>query len=188
MKSRYQHNLESGLVVLDKRHRLNCLLMSIMLNLNDKLSCCFLGDKEFFCLDQLYAGYNYTIEPLGAALTGFPIKIYEDNKYRRTEICDSHIAHVRRGHLSWINDGLRTFKPSYGIDYTNIENPRMEMNDVLLPDAKHDGWRMEFRDFGGIHCSSAVEVGSVVEPYAQVLWFDPEEYRKIEDISRIWNY
>ena len=64
------HHVDSGLVVVNKLEKLNGLLMSFMFNLNGKLQRCVYGDKEIFWLGQLYAGQDYSINPVDGGIIG----------------------------------------------------------------------------------------------------------------------
>ncbi|CCK70274.1 alpha-mannosyltransferase KNAG_0D05360 [Huiozyma naganishii CBS 8797] len=186
-KKKLPHNVETGLVTANKKSKMFGLVTSLMLNLNTKLRACFWGDKEFYWLGPLFAGVSYTIEPTPAALTGFPLRRYENDIYQNTTLCDTHIAHVRDHELSWINGGLRTFKPEANINYKNIENPPAKMSGCLIPDPAHGPWVREKRVFGHIHCAAVVEPDLDLTPYGEVIRFDEETQQRTDDISKIWN-
>ncbi|CCK72377.1 alpha-mannosyltransferase KNAG_0J02990 [Huiozyma naganishii CBS 8797] len=187
MEDRMKENVETGLVVVNKKEKFAGLVMTLMLSFNHKLQACFHGDKEFYWLGPLFAGQSYSIEPKGAALTGFPQKKYKDGKYVSTKLCDFHIAHVRGNELFWINGGLKEFKPDAGQDTHGYENKAWKMNGVLIPKQEQGSWNLEETDYGNTFCAEAVEVGSNKPPQGEVIWFDEKTYNKVNDIAKLWN-
>ncbi|CCK70055.1 alpha-mannosyltransferase KNAG_0D03070 [Huiozyma naganishii CBS 8797] len=187
VREHIRENVETGLVVVDKKNKLPGLLMALALNLSKKLNACMYGEKEFYWLGPYFSGMSYSIEAKGAALTGFPEKMYDGFQYVNTKLCDFHIAHVRGKELSWINGGLREFKPGSGGQDEGYENKPWRMNGLLIPDEKLNEWVQTKAGFGLTYCATAIEVGSDQSPSGEVIWFDEKTYNKINDISKLWN-
>ncbi|AEY94837.1 FAAR183Cp [Eremothecium gossypii FDAG1] len=104
---RYRHQVETGLVVLNRKQRLFSLVTSFMIHLNLRFSECFHGDKEVFWLGQLLTGNEYSIHPMPAAIIG---ELQQgERKLAATEyrICSTQIAHPDTdGTVLWINGGM----------------------------------------------------------------------------------
>ncbi|AGO10176.1 AaceriAAR183Cp [[Ashbya] aceris (nom. inval.)] len=104
---RYRHQVETGLVVMNRKEKLFSLVTSLMLHLNLRFTECFHGDKELFWLGQLLSGKEYSIHPMPAAIIGE----IQRGKWKligtEYKICSTQIAHPDTdGTILWVNGGL----------------------------------------------------------------------------------
>ncbi|CAI4064826.1 hypothetical protein SKDZ_09G1480 [Saccharomyces kudriavzevii ZP591] len=206
------HHVDSGLVVVNKLEKLNGLLMSFMLNLDGKMQRCVYGDKEIFWIGQLYAGQDYSINPVDGSIIG-PVNIQTDDVdgslKENYHICSAQIAHSDlENQLLWINGGLKTCKisnsaqddfqrePDYFKSRYNEESSLQKIYDaplnvegLIIPDVSVNPW-MQIKECSNyMYCAYATNdkhTNSKLDE-GRVIRFSDEKLRYINDISRIWN-
>ncbi|AJP39451.1 AHL_G0027210.mRNA.1.CDS.1 [Saccharomyces cerevisiae] len=206
------HHVDSGLVVVNKLEKLNGLLMSFMLNLDGKLQRCVYGDKEIFWLGQLYAGQDYSINPVDGSIIG-PVNEQSGNDNGYTSgnyyICSTQIAHSdSKNKLLWVNGGLKTCKiPNSAEDdfgkepeyfksrYEDVSELKrlydapLNVEGLIVPDVSVHPW-MQIKECSNyMYCAySTDDIHTNSEPDAgRLITFTEKELRYINDISRTWN-
>ncbi|KAH3898846.1 alpha-1,3-mannosyltransferase MNN1 SCDLUD_005185 [Saccharomycodes ludwigii] len=116
----FLHHIDSGLVVMNRKKKLNSLLSSFILNLSAKASRCVYGDKEMFWLGPLFQlDTQVSIIPSDGAVVGSRV---QDRKTSLTgedeqdtniiEVCGTQLAHIypKNKKILWTNGGLKTCK------------------------------------------------------------------------------
>lgn len=102
------HEVESGVVVMDKGRHLFGLLMICLLNMGsfkEEMHTWTHGDKETFWIGLEIVGETYEIHP------ELPGSIGRIDKIDDERLCHGHLAHFDRvGNLLWFNDGLAQAK------------------------------------------------------------------------------
>ncbi|CAI6405617.1 CFF_HP2_G0007250.mRNA.1.CDS.1 [Saccharomyces cerevisiae] len=206
------HHVDSGLVVVNKLEKLNGLLMSFMLNLDGKLQRCVYGDKEIFWLGQLYAGQDYSINPVDGSIIG-PVNEEPENddghKSGMYYICSTQIAHSdSKNRLLWVNGGLKTckilnsaeddfgrepeyFKSRYGdiSKLKRIYDASLNVEGLIVPDVSVHPW-MQIKECSNyMYCAYATGDGHTNSELdeGRLITFTEKELRYINDISRTWN-
>ncbi|CAI2051148.1 hypothetical protein SEUBUCD646_0I01580 [Saccharomyces eubayanus] len=206
------HHVDSGLVVVNKREKINGLLMSFMLNLDGKMQRCVYGDKEIFWLGQLYAGQDYSINPVDGSVIG-PVDGQTGNDGESSNsnyyICSAQIAHSdSENQLLWTNGGLKTCKipnsaendfqrePDYFKDRYNevstlkgIYDAPLHVEGLIVPDVSVNQW-MQIKECSNyMYCAYATgdkHINSELDA-GRVIRFDDEKLKYINDISQVWN-
>ncbi|CDO94630.1 unnamed protein product [Kluyveromyces dobzhanskii CBS 2104] len=212
----HQHNLESGLLAINKNKHIIGLAIATFLNISPKVGGCGWGDKEFFWLGLLVSGQQYSIYDVDASAVGVP----EQKKFTEKggpsddyQICSLQVAHTSyENHLLWINGGSQYCKKpeAFEDDWKNIEGLRNSFSDdkekamdaysdivnieaAIIPDTKGGDWgREDQRCKGYFWCG---KFSTKVKPYTynkvinkgKLIYFDEDELRYIEKINSIWN-
>ncbi|BAP73768.1 alpha-1,3-mannosyltransferase [Kluyveromyces marxianus] len=133
----HQHNLESGLLAINKKEHIMSMIISTVLNISPKIGGCAWGDKEFFWLGLLLSGHRYSIYDVEACAVGIPeVKPNEnenENDLKKAQqICSLQVGHTSYDkHLLWLNGGsqLCKFPEKFEIDWESIESIRKEFHD-----------------------------------------------------------
>ena len=109
---RYLHNIDSGLMVLDKSKGFVGILQGLFMHVILIFSSCSYGDKEFYWLGQLFMGEEFSVDPYGGGVFGSIRETYDKNKHTTVyKICGGQIAHCDGNNkLSWVNGGLALCK------------------------------------------------------------------------------
>lgn len=110
-QTRYFHYMESGVVVVDRRKYWHGVLLSLHLPYIQSTAIASWGDKEYFWLSMLLAGYDgFHFNKYWSATVG---EVNEDDKdptHSRLprKICSGHPAHIldETDELVWINSGI----------------------------------------------------------------------------------
>ncbi|CAI4065416.1 hypothetical protein N7582_003028 [Saccharomyces uvarum] len=203
------HHVDSGLVVVNKREKINGLLMSFMLNLDGKMQRCVYGDKEIFWLGQLYAGQDYSINPVDGGVIG-SVNELTDNDGEASSgkyyICSAQIAHSdSKSQLLWTNGGLKTCKipnsaeddfqrePDYFKSRYNevsalegIYDAPLRVEGLIVPDVSVNQW-MQIKECSNyMYCAYATGDNPELDA-GRVIRFDDEKLKYINDISQVWN-
>lgn len=201
------HHIDSGLIVINKKTKLNGLLMSFYANLDNRLRTCFYGDKEIVWLGELIAGENYSIDPMEGGILG-PINREDNEDVYTYSICGSQIGHVSRGgKLMWSNGGLRTckFYNTAADDFEtdeeyftsrykssaklqNIYDSPLVIDGVIIPAPTNDPWIQIKECSQYMYCAFATRfkldrtggVGHLIE-------FGKSARTVYKDISQLWN-
>lgn len=201
------HHIDSGLIVINKKTKLNGLLMSFYANLDMRLRTCFYGDKEIVWLGELIAGENYAIDPMEGGILG-PINREDNGDEDKYSICGSQIGHVsREGKLMWSNGGLRTckfyntaakefesdeeyFTSRYksSANLQTIYDSPLVIDGVIIPAASNDPWIQIKECSQYMYCAFATRfklgrtggMGHLIE-------FDKSSRTTYKDISLLWN-
>lgn len=201
------HHVDSGLIVINKKTKLNGLLMSFYANLDNRLRTCIYGDKEIVWLGELIAGEDYSIDPMEGGILG-PINREDHGEVNKYSICGSQIGHVnRKGKLMWSNGGLRTckFYNTAAADFESDEDyftsryksssnlqriydSPLVIDGVIIPDPHNDPWIQIKECSKYMYCAFATRgktdksggIGNLIE-------FDKSARITFKDISQLWN-
>lgn len=196
------HHIDSGLVVFNKKNKINGLLTSFFLNLDARLSTCVYGDKEITWLGELMAGEEYSIEPMEGGNVG-PLNA-NDGKY---SICATQIAHINSNNkLMWTNGGLKTckfydtavndfannekyFKSRYN-DPTSLQrvyDSSLVIDAVIVPEAVEGSWMQidECRNY--MYCSFAEDKTEKRKGKGHLVKYGKEDRILFKKISELWN-
>ncbi|CCK71165.1 alpha-mannosyltransferase KNAG_0G01070 [Huiozyma naganishii CBS 8797] len=196
------HQVDSGLVVINKHKQLHSLLLAFQLHLSGVFEKCVHGDKEFFWLGPLLSGVDYTIDPLGSSVIG---QFYEDNG--KTGICAPQMSHLNDfDQLMWTNGGLKICKfkgaaandfDKYPDFFTNrystvdnldsIYNSPLAIEGAIVPDPESLPW-MQTRECQQFRfCAYAVSDESGGNTVGKRVIFNPVDAAKYNEISFVWN-
>ena len=112
---RFAHNVDSGLMVLNKGKNFSGILEGLFMHVILIFSTCSYGDKEFYWLGQLFMGEEFSVDPYGGGVVG-PIEETYDEERQTTvyKVCGGQIAHCDNDNkLSWVNGGLTLCKSKF---------------------------------------------------------------------------
>ena len=212
----HQHNLESGLLAINKNEHIISMVISTVLNISPKIGGCGWGDKEFFWLGLLVSGHHYSIYDVDASAVGIPDlkdREKEDELKEAQEICSTQVGHTSYDkHLLWLNGGsqLCKFRDKFDSDWEEFENIRKEFHDnkekarqaydsvmpieaAIIPDVNIGRWAHKDR-----RCNAYVWCGEYYEkikPYTynkkivkgELIHFEQAEIQHIRRLNTIWN-
>ncbi|ODV58629.1 glycosyltransferase family 71 protein, partial [Ascoidea rubescens DSM 1968] len=110
----FNHNMESGIVVLDKYKYFNGILLSLVLQFWRPITANIHGEKELYWLSQLIVGndqfqfnknYAVSIGKLSPTTNEF-------SKIKANELCSTHPGHISDDNatLLWFNSGFLNCK------------------------------------------------------------------------------
>ncbi|ODV94169.1 hypothetical protein PACTADRAFT_34979 [Pachysolen tannophilus NRRL Y-2460] len=125
-----KHQMESGLLLMNKKQYLSGILISIQLNFFKLIKVRLHGEKDLIWMGQLYAGnYNYKFNNNFAVAVGelTPLQAFDDSKMVARELCSTHPGHILDSDgktLAWMNSGFLKCKKinSYQNDFQyNLE-------------------------------------------------------------------
>ncbi|CCD23008.1 alpha-mannosyltransferase NDAI_0A08550 [Naumovozyma dairenensis CBS 421] len=158
----FQHNnVDSGVVMLNKKQKMGGLLMGFFLHLDAKMKKCVSGDKEMFWLGNLLAGQDYSIAKSYGSIAGNVGSMGDGKEGESTlYICSTQVAHVDKDdNILWVNGGLNTcklphlaqkdfdaspeyFKQRFGsvTNLQNIYNNRVKLDGLIKPDGQLNKW------------------------------------------------
>lgn len=190
-----RHQMDSGLLAVDKSKHLMPLMAGVFLNLAPKLSKCTHGDKETFWLAFLLTNHAYRFHPEEASAIG------EDDG--SGEVCSVQLGHTSsHGTLLWFNSGFRVCKFADAIDtdwegypkeylhetFASIQEAReyyesmTNIKAAVLPDISVNPWTGGFADLCiGYRYCARVSPGS-----GQLINFNVEEQKKMREIGNAW--
>lgn len=196
------HHVDSGLVVFNKKNKINGLLMSFFLNLDARLSTCVYGDKEITWLGELLAGEEYSIDPMEGGIVG-PLN-GNDGKY---SICATQIAHINKDNkLMWTNGGLKTckFYNTAANDFANNEkyfksryndparlqrvyDSSLVIDAVIIPEPVDGSWMQidECRNY--MYCSFAEDKKENRKSKGHLVKYGKEDRILFKKLSELWN-
>lgn len=211
----YNHQLDSGLLVLNKKKHIMGLLISAILNISPKVGGCSYGDKEFFWLGLLVAGHLYSIYDVDASAIGKSKQTHSIQKgdaYDQYEINSSQLAHTSYDHkLLWVNSGTvyckhpqlfeddwdkhDLFREDFGNDKelaSRVYSDIVEFDRAIIPDHRSSDW---FRSDG--RCDGHFRVARYTvkpKPYSynkkitkgEMFGFGKEELENARAIDKIW--
>ncbi|CCF60480.1 hypothetical protein KAFR_0K01260 [Kazachstania africana CBS 2517] len=104
------HQVDSGLVILNRKKKLNAMLMSFLLHLLPETQVCFHGDKELFWIGPLFMDEPFSVHPTDPGLAG-QIFVRNNENEVQNQICSSQIVHSDLNHnILWVNGGLKVCK------------------------------------------------------------------------------
>ncbi|CUS23644.1 LAQU0S11e01024g1_1 [Lachancea quebecensis] len=190
-----RHQMDSGLLAIDKSKHAMPLMAGVFLNLAPKLSKCTHGDKEVFWLAFLLTNHAYRFHPEEASAIG------EDNG--SGEVCSVQLGHTStHGTLLWFNSGFRVCKFADAIDIDWEGHPKDYLHETFatiqeareyyesmtrikvaaLPDISVNPWAGGFADLciGYRYCAK-VSPGS-----GQLISFSAEEQENLREIGEAW--
>lgn len=212
----HQHQLESGLLVINKRKHIMGLLVSTVLNISPKVGGCSWGDKEFFWLGLLVAGHRYSIYDVDAGAVGKVQQtqfIKNGDSHDRFEINSAQVAHTSYDHkLLWINGGSMYCKKKdrFEGDWEQIETLRKDFKDdkeranfaytdvididsAIVPDQKSGDWGKRDERCSGYFWAARYSVKP--KPYSynkkivkgDLFRFSKDELEHIKKLNKVWN-
>ncbi|KAH3899165.1 alpha-mannosyltransferase SCDLUD_004594 [Saccharomycodes ludwigii] len=201
----YLHQLESGLVVINKQMHYFATVISTILNLSNDIGECAWGDKEYFWLGFLALGnnstHNYKFYPNEASGVGEEIKqVYN----RNVNIYDKRICSVQVGHTSyadpethllWLNGGAYNCKFHDNIKDlpegiteegdNSLGDSIIKINSYIIPDRTGVNFFRENWACNGYNwCARYYELDNVV--HGEWGDFNPKEIEWINSILRKW--
>lgn len=202
------HNLDSGLVIVNKKKKLSSLIMSFMMNLNAKIQRCVYGDKELFWLGQFFSNENYAFSPIEGSIIGFikePVSINNQNSTVEFKICGTQMAHSdENDNLIWTNGGLRMCKNPLMADSDFEQNPEyfkskfgsidalksyykkpLKINGLIIPNITVQPWERELECKEYSYCATVTSHSDNIS--GKLVKFKPSVLRHINEISLIWN-
>lgn len=213
-ENNHQHQMESGLVAIDKSQHIMPLVISTILNMSKKIGGCGHGDKEFFWLGFMVSGHRYSFYDVEAAAVGKLIEKESEDKLRqeqRSEICNIQLAHMSYDdHLLWLNGGSQNCKFDVAEDdwnnekfgftknYNNVDELKkeyasfLEVEHAVIPTEKGGGWgKIDGRCKGYVWCA---RYSSYIKEYTysnrvnigKLVKFDEEEKKYIDSLNKIW--
>ncbi|SCU80221.1 LADA_0B05776g1_1 [Lachancea dasiensis] len=200
------HNVDSGLVVMNKTKMLSSLIMAFFMNLDSKISGCVYGDKELFWLAPLFNGKNYTIHPMDGAAIGSVQTDHTsaDGGASKYQICSTQMGHVSENQeLLWTNGGLKTckvlnaaqrdfddkpayFEPRYGnaqMLQSLYEKP-LSVEGFIIPDTSSDPWFKANECCEYAYCAAVRTQGGAK---GEMAIFDENTAGYLNEISHVWN-
>ena len=202
------HNVDSGLVVLHKTERLSGLLISFIMNLDQKASNCIYGDKELFWLGQLFSGNDYAIDPLDGAAVG-RVNLTHDkvSGHQKYEICATQMGHGSSdGRLLWTNGGLKACKikgaahidferkPEHFEQHFGTEEKLQALYDLplsiegyIIPNISRNAWLKGQDCLEYSYCASLLVEDQKEPPLGTVVVFDDDYSQQLNELSKIWN-
>ncbi|CAG58256.1 uncharacterized protein GVI51_C03795 [Nakaseomyces glabratus] len=195
------HNIDSGIIVLNKKQKLHSLIMGEIFYTNGRFGRCAYGDKEMFMMGAFATGADFIIDPRDAGIIG-PIGYNIDQ--RVNFICSAQMGHLdENNRVLWSNGGLRFCKfPDFAKkDYTpknqdyfiqkyqsydnmaRIYKTKVEITGFIIPEVEKNEW-MQIPD-----CQSYMYCGLAkkVDTKALILKFEGEEKERLNRISDVWN-
>ena len=109
---RFAHNVDSGLMVLNKSKNFSGILEGLFMHVIRIFNTCSYGDKEFYWLGQLFMGEEFSVDPYGGGVVGPIEETYDEEKQTTVyKVCGGQIAHCDNDNkLSWVNGGLTLCK------------------------------------------------------------------------------
>lgn len=198
------HQVDSGLVVIDRRKQLGGLLVAFALHLSQEFEKCIHGDKEFFWLGPLIAGKDYSIDPTYAGTIGM---LYETEEHG-SGICATQITHANeQDKLQWVNGGLNICKfkdaadndfqvnPSFFKDrYNDLESLQaiydspLQMDAIVIPDVDDSQW-MQTRECTQYRYCAYFNESKSTQPNTagRVIRLTPGQIERYNRISSLWS-
>ncbi|CCE63500.1 hypothetical protein TPHA_0F00130 [Tetrapisispora phaffii CBS 4417] len=105
------HQMESGLIVINKSRHIMPIVISTMLHMTGQLNSCSYGDKEFLWLGFLISGTPYRFHDVNAGAMGDVLTEKDNLEHIEQRICVIQISHFNKdNHLLWVNGGARNCK------------------------------------------------------------------------------
>lgn len=197
------HQVDSGLVVINRRKQLGGLLTAFALHLSQKFEECVHGDKEYFWLGPLIAGKDYSIDSTDAGTMGM---LYETEEHG-TGICATQIAHANEeDDLMWVNGGLNICKfndaadkdfevnePFFKGRYKDLETLQaiyaspLQMDGIVIPDVETTQW-MQTRECTQYRfCAYFNESATKSSTNGRVIRLTPGQTERYNKISSLWS-
>lgn len=207
-KKHQLHHVESGLIVFNKKKKLNGLLMSFMMHLDAKMRMCVYGDKEIFWLGELFAGEDYSIDPVEGGLVGVLGENILDENLKKSHICAAQIAHCDlENNLVWTNGGLKTCKIEnsaemdfessedyYKNRYSTVENLRkiydspLVIQAMIVPDTLVSPWMQISECSRYMYCAFVTQGSQNTKlDTGKVVRFNEEQLHIYNSIVAAWS-
>ncbi|SCU78356.1 LADA_0A05248g1_1 [Lachancea dasiensis] len=209
-----KHQMDSGLVVVDKSSHSVPLMISLLMHLTPELAGCSHGDKEFFWLGFYVSGHHFSFHASRPGATGH----YQDQsnvdrqlKQRKSEVCSITISHLHpRDGLLWVNGGTQYCKFDVAKNDWEDEGLRMsskfatfeevqkvyqgavDMQAGIIPADKGDAWgKPDGRCRGYYYCA---RYERHLKPYSfnkvyekgRFLMFSSEQRARYNAINQVW--
>ncbi|SCU99868.1 LANO_0F04082g1_1 [Lachancea nothofagi CBS 11611] len=209
-----KHQMDSGLVVVDKDSHSVPLMISMMMHLTPKLNSCSYGDKEFFWLGFQASGHQFSFHKSRPGATGMvrdEPNVNKQMKQRKSEICSIIISHISpRDGLLWVNGGTQNCKFDVArkdwdddnlhmsAKYSSFEDMEkqykgpVDMHSGIIPAEKPDVWgKPDQRCKGYYYCARYEQH---IKPYSfnkkyekgQLITFSSEQREKYNAINKVW--
>ncbi|SCU84108.1 LAFA_0D08152g1_1 [Lachancea sp. 'fantastica'] len=202
------HNVDSGLVVMNKVQKLPSLVMSFFMNLDSKASNCVYGDKELFWIGHLFSGKDYSVDANYGAVVG-PIQTHDNSDRKNYKVCATQMGHVNAGkELLWTNGGLKTCKiptaaeqdfqskPSYfEAHYSSVQQLQelyqapLVIDGYITPEIATDPWLKGNECCEYAYCATAnIPRDQDIESRDNIAVFNKSMKAHYNEIAFIWNH
>lgn len=200
------HQVDSGLIIVNRQKQLSSLLMGFALHLSKYFDDCVHGDKEFFWLGPLLAGNDYSIDPGYAGTMG----MFYKNENNIDGICAAQIAHVNENNdLMWSNGGLNVckfrnaaikdfkihkefFKSHYSDPESlqKIYNSPLMIEGAIIPDVGDIPWMQtrECKQFRFCaYFKEKSESTTTSSSHGSIIRFSQEKMNFYNNLARLWS-
>ncbi|CCE63556.1 hypothetical protein TPHA_0F00700 [Tetrapisispora phaffii CBS 4417] len=210
-----QHEMESGLMAIDKATHIIPMQMSANFNLFKPFSKCSHGDKEFFWLGFMASGTPFSIDPIKPGTVGEVITDKAGPTVIEKRICNIQIVHFDENKdIMWMNGGANICKyPGYA--EADWENPKLQSftkNFKTLAEYKKYYEQIPMKtDYGIIasefsnqpwirrfyHCHNLIWCARYTEElkplsfeeketHGELFPLDPEVKKRVDEINFVW--
>ncbi|KAI8389968.1 putative Mannosyltransferase [Nakaseomyces glabratus] len=193
--------IDSGVVLINKKQKLNALLLAAYYHMSKYFGGCTYGDKELFEIAALAAGEDYYVDPNKAGAIG-PIGYHPPRE--KYYVCSAQMGHPdENNNLLWSNGGLKNckldsaeadfkklpkyFKAKYGsLDTVKLYyKGRSEIQGFIVPDIVKQKW-IQYPD-----CQHYLYCAFITDPpeddnTGKLVRFSEEEMEKYNEIGRAW--
>lgn len=191
--SEKKHQMDSGLMVINKNMHIMALLCGMFLNLLHSVSKCGHGDKEFVWLGFLLQGHPFQFHELEASAVG---------EYHNGDdsLCSIQLAHTSSSHkLLWLNGGFKNckFDNAAALDWDSFAGDKLR-NQFATQEEAQAYYSSEIKinsAVAGPHlwaggygdlCIGYLYCAFIDKSKQTLIEFDKEELNKIQGISNIW--
>ncbi|CCE64235.1 hypothetical protein TPHA_0H00240 [Tetrapisispora phaffii CBS 4417] len=210
-----QHELESGLMALDKENHIIPLLISRNLNLYKPFAGCSHGDKEFFWLGFVASGAPFSIYPVRAGTVGEVLTETDTRERVQKRICNLQLVHFAEDKsILWMNGGANNCKFP-GFAAADWQNPKLKgyiskfesfesFRDyyeylpiktdygIIADGTMRSSWDKKFNHCKNINwCAVYVKTSNKLnfeedEVHGELFRLDPEVKRTVDDLNFVW--
>ncbi|AGO11513.1 AaceriABR245Cp [[Ashbya] aceris (nom. inval.)] len=207
VKDRRFHVVESGIVVLRKKHKIESLINSFMLHMNLRNHGCFYGDKELMWVGQLLSAEDYYVHPEPPAILGNAKELEHEGNTVRYQVCGTQIGHTDSdGSLLWTNGGLKRCKftdaaekdfngnPDYFAkkydspqQLQDLYNKPLDIQMVFIPERSYATWEMTLECQLYTWCSTITVNPDKASEFKFVIMKDDQRLVHYNEISQLWN-
>ncbi|AEY95307.1 FABR245Cp [Eremothecium gossypii FDAG1] len=206
-RDHYYHVVESGVVVFNKKNKLQSIVNSFMLNLNFYYVGCFYGDKELMWVGQLLSAEDYYIHPAPPAILGSAEEFEREGNTVSYRVCGAQIGHMELdGSLLWTNGGLRTckftdtaeqdfskspeyFNPKYSSPQQLQEHysKPLEIQLIFIPELTYSVWEKSVECQGYTWCSTVTLNPENPSEFKSIVMKGDTRLEHYNNISQRWN-
>lgn len=196
-KHHAKHNLESGVVVMNRKTHLEGLLMSTLLQFRPRVSGPMYGDKELFWMGQALAGKPFEFnEKSGAAIGEY--KMHNG----LLSVCSTQVAHIETDNaLLWMNGGAANCKKPFwdkefkenrqlrqafkSVDDLRLHyNAPVKIQGAIIPESGRGFKQDKLRGcIGYVWCAEADTTAGT----GRVITFTEEKQAEIAKVVGVWS-